>query len=146
MFAAPPEILPRALSRWPEGRARSQACPARRRPPAQSADEVVGKLRRAILLDHRIGFAIVAVLQDRTLAELLAADDDGHRAGGPASLRVNGARGHQIDLALRSGRDRAELDLGVARTAAVVDVLEALEAFRPVEHAVEHPGVGVIVH
>ena len=34
----------------------------------------------------------------------------------------------------------------MARTAAVVDALEALQALAAVEHAVEHPGVGVIVH
>src|SRR5213080_750009 len=70
--------------------------------PAQSADEIVGKLRRAVLLDHRVGPSIVRVLQDRTLAELLAADDDGHRPGGPALLGMNGTRRHEIDLALRS--------------------------------------------
>src|SRR5580658_5011259 len=112
----------------------------------RSTGEVVGNLRRAVALDHRVGCAIVLMLQHRALAELLAAHDDRHRAGRTALLGVNGARRHQIDFALRAGRHRSELHLGVARPAAVVDALEAFETLGTVEHAVEHPGVGMIVH
>ena len=34
----------------------------------------------------------------------------------------------------------------MARPAAVVDPLKTLQAFGAVEHTIEHPGVGVIVH
>src|SRR5580704_12174843 len=112
----------------------------------RSTGEVVGNLRRAVALDHGVGRAIVLMLQHRALAELLAAHDDRHRAGRTALLRVNGARRHQIDLALRAGRHRSELHLGMARPAAVVDPLKTLQAFAAVEHAIEHPSVGVIVH
>src|SRR5580704_9089347 len=112
----------------------------------RSAGEVVGDLRRPVALDHGVGRAIVLMLQHRALAELLAAYDDRHRAGRTALLRMYRARRHQIDLALRAGRHRSELHLGMSRPAAVVDPLKALQALGAVEHAVEHPGIGVIVH
>src|SRR5262249_21931701 len=108
-----------------------------------SGDQFVGDLGRAVALDHGLRLGIVGVLQHRALAEALTADDDRHRAGGAALLGVNAARRHQIDLALRAGRDRGEPQLGIAGPAAVVDALVTLEALRPVEHAAEHPGVGV---
>src|SRR5580692_3745462 len=94
----------------------------------RSTGEVVGNLRRAVALDHSVGRAIVLMLQHRALAELLAAHDDRHRAGRTALLRMNRTRCHQIDLALRAGRHRSELHLGMARPAAVVDALETLQA------------------
>src|ERR1700730_6420317 len=83
----------------------------------RSTGEVVGKLRRAEALDHRIGRAIVLMLQHRALAELLAAHDDRHRAGRTALLGMDGARRHQIDLTLRAGRHRSKLHLGMSRPA-----------------------------
>src|SRR5580704_11177941 len=112
----------------------------------RSTGEVVGNLRRAVALDHGIGDAIVLMLQHRALAELLAAHDDRHRAGRTALLCMNRPRRHQIDLALRAGRHRRELHLRMTRPAAVVNALETLQALRAVEHAIEHPGVGMIVH
>src|SRR5215831_15473633 len=102
-----------------------------------SSDQFVGDLGRAVALDHGLRLGIIGMLQHRTLAEALTADDDGHRAGGAALLGVNGARRHQIDLALRPGRDRSEAHRGIPGPAAVVDALVALEALRSVEHAVE---------
>src|SRR5215831_12522999 len=93
-----------------------------------SGDQFVGDLGRAVAFDHGLRLGIVGVLEHRALAEPLTADDDGDRAGRAALLGVNGAGRHQIDLALRAGRDRGEAHLGVAGPAAVVDALVALEA------------------
>src|SRR5262249_58944501 len=65
---------------------------------------------------------------------------------GPAWWGVKGAGGHRTDFAWGPGRDGGEPYLRVAGPAAVVDALVTLEALRSVEHAVEHPGVGMIVH
>ena len=45
-----------------------------------------------------------------------------------------------------SGRDRGELHLGIAGPAIIIDAIIALEALGPIEHAVEHPRVGMIVY
>src|SRR5262245_45015350 len=55
-------------------------------------------------------------------------------------------RRHEINLALRTGGDGSELDLGVARAAAIVEAVVALETLGAVEHAVEYPGVSMVVH
>src|SRR5262249_34616165 len=102
-----------------------------------SGDQFVGDLGRAGAFDYGLRLGIVRVLQHRPLAEAWTADDDRHRAGGAALLGVNGARRHQIDLALRPSRDRGEPHLGIARPAAVVDALVTLEALRSIEHTVE---------
>ena len=65
---------------------------------------------------------------------------------GTALFRVDGVRRNQIDLALRASGDRGQSHLGIAGLAAIIDALEALEALGSVEHAVQHPGVGMIMH
>ncbi len=110
------------------------------------SQKVVGNLRRAVLLDDGFRLGIVHALQHRPLAEPLAAHDDRDRAGRAALLGMDGVRRHQIDLALRAGRHRGEPHLGMPGPAAVVDAVVALQAFDAVEHAVEHPGVGVVMH
>src|SRR5262249_37476369 len=123
----------------------ARASLAHRRCAISSSAQFGGALGRTVALHHGLGLGIVGVLQHRALAEPLTADDDRHRAGGAALLGVNGAWRHQIDLALRAGRDRSEPHLGITGPAAVVDAFVTLEALRSVEHPVEHPGVGVIV-
>src|SRR5579864_1923244 len=81
----------------------------------RSYGNVIRHLRRAVALEHGVGGAVVLMLQHRALAELLAAHDDRHRASRPALLGVDGARRHQVDLALRTGCYRSELHLGMAR-------------------------------
>ena len=108
--------------------------------------EVEGHLRRTVAFDHGVGDAVVLVLQHRALAEFLAAHDERDRAGRTALLGMDRARRHQIDLALRAGRHRSKLYLGMARAAAVVDALETLQALGAVEHAIQHPGIGMVVH
>src|SRR6478672_6172141 len=117
-------------------------------PPAAnwSRHKLVGNLRRTIALDDGFCTGIVSVLQHRPLAEELTAYNDRHRASWAALFGVDSVWRHQIDLALRPGSDRGNPHLGIAVPAAVIDAVVVLEALRSVEHAVEYPGVGVVVH
>src|SRR5215217_5484009 len=98
-----------------------------------SRHQIVRHLRGAEPLGSLFGLGIIAALQHRAFAKPLAANDDCHRTAWAALLRVNGARRHQVDLALRAGCDGGELDLRIVRTAAVIDAIVALEALGSVK-------------
>src|SRR5215813_15246008 len=96
--------------------------------PDELPHQLERDLGRAVAFGASIGLGIVAALQHGALPELLAAHDDGNRAGRAALLGVDVARRDEVYLALRAGGHRGEPDLGVAGLAAVIEAVVALEA------------------
>src|SRR5215813_4954174 len=74
--------------------------------PDELPHQLERDLGRAVAFGASIGVGIVAALQHGALPELLAAHDDGNRAGRAALLGVDVARRDEVYLALRAGGHR----------------------------------------
>src|SRR5271157_2775608 len=111
-----------------------------------SGEQLEWNLGRAVALDHGVGFGVVSVLEHGAFAEPLTAHDDCDRARGPALLGMDGARRHEVDLARRPGGHGRKPQLGMAGALSVIEADIALELLGSVEHPVEHPGIGMVVH
>src|SRR6516164_4396179 len=92
-----------------------------------SGDQFIGHLGGSVALDHGLRLGIVPALQHCAGAEPLAAHDDRHRSRWTALLGMDGVRRHEVHGALRARSYRGQSHFRVARAAAVVDALVALE-------------------
>ena len=132
--------IPQADRRPPSNSGREGLVPV----SASSRGQFVGNLRGAHLIDHRFGYGIETELDIRS-AQLLAAQDDRDRAYRTALLGMDVMRRHDVDLALRTGGDGRHLHFGIAWLASIIDAVIALQALCPIEDAIKHPGLAMIM-